>query len=94
MLLKDLDIQIKAHGVFLFANIIIKRNGKFYSVANNMAAETEHIGRIHNEPTIQFINEAIQQFMEHSKKIDESWRVERLKTGDSSRKIMEFEIKL
>lgn len=94
MLLKDLDIEVKTHGVFISANVIIKRNDKFYSVYNNMAAETSCLGKDYPTPSREFINQALKQFFDHSKAIDKNWKVSELKTGDSMKKILEFEIEL
>jgi len=94
MILKDLDIAIKSHGVFIFANVIIKRDDKFYSVANNYMAESSCMGKDYPQPSIEFINEAIQQFIDHCNAIDKDWKVSSLNTGDSMKKIMEFEIEL
>jgi len=98
MLLKDLEIEVKDHGVFISANVIIKRNEKFYSVYNNYFSETFKQGEDYDKPTIQFINESIQDYLLRCKKIDIDWRVERAESAerrkDTGAMIMEHEIQL
>ena len=94
MLLKDLEIEVKNHGVFLGVNIIIKRDEKHYSVYNNYFCETEKKKGEHKEPSWQFINEAIKHYMLHCENINKKWLTSDMPSITSEWSIFEHEIEL
>lgn len=66
MLLKNLDINISHKGCFLYTDVMIKRDDKFYEVPVVMSYSPDHIKVL----SVETINDTIKHFMETCTSID------------------------